>query len=111
MKRTVTTCVMLCALVRGEADVLPSLPEPVHADTEISTNVQFNAERSDAREFGVELSFTGTAANAVDENYARWHRLEKTVISVSVILSAHLRACFVNRVMIGGLCLNFGSLN
>ena len=29
----------------------------MHADTEISTNVQFNAERSDAREFGVEMSF------------------------------------------------------
>ena len=51
--------------------VLPQLPEPVFADTEVSTNIPFNTARSDAREFGVEMSFTGTASNCVQVAFGR----------------------------------------
>ena len=34
---------------------LPQLPTSPYTDTEVSTNVQFNAVRSDALEFGVEM--------------------------------------------------------
>ena len=51
--------------------VVPQLPEPVFADTEVSTNIPFNTVRSDAREFGVEMSFTGTASNCVQVAFGR----------------------------------------
>ena len=59
----------LCASAWGAA--LPPLPDSPWADTEISTNVAFNAERSDAREFGVEMSFTGTASNCLQVAFGR----------------------------------------
>ena len=71
VKKTMTMCVMLCGLIRGESGVLPQLADSAYADTEVSTNVQFNAERSDAREFGVEMSFTGTASNCVQVAFGR----------------------------------------
>ena len=71
MKKTMTMCVMLCGLIRGESGVLPQLADSAYADTEVSTNVQFNAERSDAREFGVEMSFSGTASNCVQIAFGR----------------------------------------
>ena len=59
----------LCASAWGAS--LPPLPDSPWADTEISTNVAFNAERSDAREFGVEMSFTGTASNCLQVAFGR----------------------------------------
>ncbi|MBR6588414.1 MAG: hypothetical protein IKK82_13460 [Kiritimatiellae bacterium] len=44
---------------------LPSLPEVSRLDAEVSTNVAFNAERSDARRFGVSMAFSGTVSNCV----------------------------------------------
>ena len=44
---------------------LPSLPEASRLDAEVSTNVAFNAERSDARSFGVSMAFMGTVSNCV----------------------------------------------
>lgn len=44
---------------------LPVLPESGFADTEVLTNVAFNATRSDARSFGVSMAFMGTVSNCV----------------------------------------------
>ena len=61
----------LCASAWGGVTSLPPLPDSPWADTEISTNVAFNAERSDAREFGVEMTFTGTASNCLQVAFGR----------------------------------------
>ena len=57
--------------MRGAADVLPALPDAAYADTEVTTNVPFNVARSDAREFGVSMAFTGTASNCVQIAFGR----------------------------------------
>ena len=57
--------------MRGTADVLPALPESAYDDTEVATNVPFNVARSDAREFGVSMAFTGTASNCVQIAFGR----------------------------------------
>ena len=67
----VAAAAALCASAWGAAAPLPPLPDSPWADTEISTNVAFNAERSDAREFGVEMSFTGTASNCLQVAFGR----------------------------------------
>ena len=59
------------AAAQGRATNLPQLPDPTFADTEVSTNVPFNAVRSDALEFGVEMSFTGTASNCLQVAFGR----------------------------------------
>ena len=62
----------VCALAaRGDPVTLPPLPASPYADTEVSTNVPFNAVRSDAREFGVSMAFTGTASNGVQVAFGR----------------------------------------
>jgi len=63
MKMTAITCVLICASAFGA--VMPQLPEPVHADTEVWTNVPCAQLLSDVREFEVVLDFTGTASNCV----------------------------------------------
>ena len=50
---------------------LPPIPAPEFADAEASTNVAFNAVRSDAREFAVELHFNGGASNCVQVAFGR----------------------------------------
>ena len=65
----VAAAAALCASAWGAS--LPPLPDSPWADTEISTNVAFNAVRSDAREFGVEMSFTGTASNCLQVAFGR----------------------------------------
>ena len=60
---------LCCSASQGAA--VARLPEPAHADTEVSTNVPFNTARSDARGFGVELSFAGTASNCVQVAFGR----------------------------------------
>ena len=61
-----------CALAaQGRAAALPQLPEPACVDTEVSTNVPFNAVRSDALEFGVSMEFAGTGSNCVQVAFGR----------------------------------------
>ena len=53
------------AILPAIAVTVPVLPESEFADTEVSTNVAFNATRSDARSFGVSMAFLGTESNCV----------------------------------------------
>ena len=71
MKVGVAVCALACALMRGAADVLPALPDAAYADTEVSTNIPFNVARNDAREFGIAMSFAGTASNCVQIAFGR----------------------------------------
>jgi len=57
------TCALMCASAFG--GVLPQLPEPSHADTEVWTNVPCAQLLSDVREFEAVLDFTGTESNCV----------------------------------------------
>lgn len=50
---------------------LPLMPETTRLDTEVSTNVAFNAYRNDAKSFGVSMAFTGTASNCVQVAFGR----------------------------------------
>jgi hypothetical protein len=50
---------------------VPTLPESEFCDTEISTNIAFNAVRNDARDFGVSMAFTGTESNCVQVAFGR----------------------------------------
>ena len=50
---------------------LPLMPETTRLDTEVSTNVAFNAYRNDARIFGVSMAFTGTSSNCVQVAFGR----------------------------------------
>ena len=63
MKMLTITCALMCASAFGA--VMPQLPEPVHADTEVWTNVPCAQLLSDVREFETVLDFTGTASNCV----------------------------------------------
>ena len=55
----------------GFGAVMPQLPEPAHADTEVWTNVPCAQLLSDVREFEVVLDFTGTASNCVQVAFGR----------------------------------------
>ena len=50
---------------------LPLIPEATRLDSEVSTNVTFNAYRNDARSFGVSMAFTGTGSNCVQVAFGR----------------------------------------
>jgi len=63
------TCALMCA--SGFGAVMPQLPEPAHADTEVWTNVPCAQLLSDVREFEVVLDFTGTASNCVQVAFGR----------------------------------------
>ena len=63
MKIITITCALMCASAFGA--VMPQLPEPSHADTEVWTNVPCAQLLSDVREFETVLDFTGTASNCV----------------------------------------------
>ena len=52
-----------CAVAFGA--VMPQLPEPVYADTEVCTNVPCAALLSGVRELEVVIDFAGTASNCV----------------------------------------------
>ena len=54
---------MICAAVFGA--VMPQLPEPVYADTEVFTNVPCAALLSGVRELEVVIDFVGTESNCV----------------------------------------------
>ena len=57
------TCALVCAAAFGA--VMPQLPEPVYADTEVCTNVPCAALLSGVRELEVVIDFAGTASNCV----------------------------------------------
>ena len=63
MKIIVSIC--LFAILPVLAVSVPTLPESEFCDTEVFTNVAFNAVRSDARHFGVSMAFMGTESNCV----------------------------------------------
>lgn len=63
MKIIVPLCVL--AFLPAMAVSVSALPESEFADTEVSTNVAFNAVRNDARHFGVSMAFMGTESNCV----------------------------------------------
>ena len=60
---------MMCAAAFGA--VMPQLPEPVYADTEVCTNVPCAALLSDVRELEVVIDFAGTASNCVQVAFGR----------------------------------------
>ena len=51
--------------------VMPQMPEPAYADTEVWTNVPCAQLLSDVRELEVVLDFTGTASNCVQVAFGR----------------------------------------
>ena len=57
------------AMARTQA--FPPLPDSQFADAESSTNVAFNAVRSDARDFRVEMDFDGSESNCVQIAFGR----------------------------------------
>ena len=70
MKMMAVTCaLMMCAAAFGA--VMPQLPEPVCADTEVCTNVPCAALLSDVRELEVVIDFAGTASNCVQVAFGR----------------------------------------
>ena len=69
MKMIAVTCALMCASAFGA--VMPQLPEPSHADTEVWTNVPCAQLLSNVREFEVVLDFTGTASNCVQVAFGR----------------------------------------
>ena len=73
-KRTMRSLLAAALAVFGAAAfgaVMPQLPEPAHADTEVWTNVPCAQLLSDVREFEVVLDFTGTASNCVQVAFGR----------------------------------------
>ena len=63
MKVVAAICALACAAAFGA--VMPQLPEPSHADTEVWTNVPCAQLLSDAKRLEVVIDFTGTASNCV----------------------------------------------
>ena len=69
MKVIASICALACASAFGA--VMPQLPEPTFADTEVWTNVPCAQLLSEVREFEVVLDFTGTASNCVQVAFGR----------------------------------------
>ena len=72
--RKVAMAVVLFVIAStGEAEVLvaPRLPEPATVGMEVSTNLDFNAVRSDLRRLEVRMEFSGTASNCVQLAFGR----------------------------------------
>ena len=69
MKMIAVTCVLICA--SGFGAVMPQLPEPVYADTEVCTNVPCATLLSGVRELEVVIDFAGTASNCVQVAFGR----------------------------------------
>ena len=69
MKVIASICALACASAFGA--VMPQLPEPSHADTEVWTNVPCAQLLSEVKELEVVLDFTGTASNCVQVAFGR----------------------------------------
>ncbi len=65
----VTGALMMCAAAFGA--VMPQLPEPVYADTEVCTNVPCATLLSDVRELEAVIDFAGTESNCVQVAFGR----------------------------------------
>ena len=87
-----------CAVAFGA--VMPQLPEPVYADTEVSTNVSYSALLSDVRELEVVIDFAGTASNCVQVAFGRDADGDGNLSAVETDLVLGWRAgdCFVEDV-------------
>lgn len=58
-------------VVHAKTVAVPALPAFATPDTEVSTNVPFNAQRLDVRSLDVRLDFAGTASNCVQMAFGR----------------------------------------
>ena len=99
MKMMAVTCaLMMCASAFGA--VMPQLPEPVCADTEVCTNVPCVTLLSDVRELEVVIDFAGTASNCVQVAFGRDADGDGDLSAVETDLVIGWRAgdCFVEDV-------------
>ena len=73
LRRIITAFVLLVSACTCMAEVLvaPRLPEPATVGMEVSTNLDFNAVRSDLRRLEVRMEFSGTASNCVQLAFGR----------------------------------------
>ena len=87
-----------CAVAFGA--VMPQLPEPVYADTEVYTNVPCAALLSGVRELEVAIDFAGTASNCVQVAFGRDADGDGNLSAVETDLVLGWRAgdCFVEDV-------------
>ena len=69
MKMIAVTCALMCLSAFG--GVMPQLPEPSHADTEVWTNVPCAQLLSDVRELEAVIDFAGTESNCVQVAFGR----------------------------------------
>ena len=93
-----TCAFMICAAAFGA--VMPQLPEPVYADTEVCTNMPCAALLSDVRELEVVIDFAGTASNCVQVAFGRDADGDGDLLAVETDLVLGWRAgdCFVEDV-------------
>ena len=99
MKMMAVTCAfMICAAAFGA--VMPQLPEPVYADTEVCTNVPCATLLSDVRELEVVIDFAGTESNCVQVAFGRDADGDGDLSAVETDLVIGWRAgdCFVEDV-------------
>ena len=73
IRKAATAFVLLASARTCLAEVLvaPRLPEPATVGMEVSTNLDFNAVRSDLRRLEVRMEFSGTASNCVQLAFGR----------------------------------------
>ena len=71
MKLSLTILSLFVAIGSACSHQLPLMPEATRLDSEVSTNVAFNAYRNDARSFGVSMTFMGTESNCVQVAFGR----------------------------------------
>ena len=71
MKLSLTILSLFASIGSACSHQLPLMPETTRLDSEVSTNVAFNAYRNDAKSFGVSMAFTGTASNCVQVAFGR----------------------------------------
>ena len=71
MKLSLTILSLFVAIASACSHQLPLMPEATRLDSEVSTNVAFNAYRNDARSFGVSMALTGTESNCVQVAFGR----------------------------------------
>ena len=62
---------LLASVASAAVRIVSDLPPSPYADTEVSSNVVFNATRGDAKFFDVRLELTGTVSNNVQIAFGR----------------------------------------
>ena len=98
MKMVVAICALACSA--GFGAVMPQLPEPVFADTEVCTNVPCAQLLSGVRELEVVIDFAGTESNCVQVAFGRDADGDGDLSAVETDLVLGWRAgdCFVEDV-------------